>query len=225
MIFREDVSEKYKKMLTDAAETILERGNERHRKTAKALIDSDIELRVVPLAQINASGVTGLINRRSTNRKINRETLTFMEAMAEVHITFADVTLETGGERGAEGTLVHEGLHACDFADIIASFSEAETDPLNIFDLSLYELEHRAAVTSGEYLAIIGRQDYIDEGLQLGIIKQDESGQCVINPEGIDHRMQHGYGVNCDQPGVLISQMIGIKPAGSSSGLLSYFGL
>lgn len=211
-------------MLEEAAETVLQKGNERHRKTVKNLLASETEIRLVPLDQIGCSGVAGLIDRRRTNRKIDNEIITETEAMGEAHITFSDWTFDVAGSRGVEGTLVHEGLHICDFGEIISSFSKADHEPLNIYDLSLYELEHRAAVTSGEYLALIGREDYVNEGLQLGIVKINDNGEPEADLAGIDDRMQNGYGVNINEQGIMISKMLGIRPKGSSFGFLSMLG-
>jgi len=223
MIFHDNVSPRYRSMVEDAVAVILEKGNDTHRRTIKALTRGDVEIRVVPLSKINVSGITGLVSRRNTNRQINDEPISFYEALGHVHITFSDWTFDTAGSRGVEGTLVHEGLHAFDFAEIISSFSRAETDPLDIFDLSLYELERRAAVTSAEYLSLIGKEDYIDEGMQLGLVGLDPDGVPFVDIEGIESRMQNGYRVNASDQGIMISRLLGIRPKGTG-GLLAFLG-
>ena len=210
-------------MVNDAVETILEKGNETHCRTIKALTRGDTEIRVVPIQKINVSGITGLIDRRRTNRAISDDPVSFYEALGHVHITFSDWTFDTAGPRGVEGTLVHEGLHACDFAEIISTFSRAETDPLDISDFSLYELERRAAVTSAEYLSLIGKEDYIHEGMQLGLVGLDPDGIPFVDIEGIESRMQNGYRVNPSDQGIMISRLLGIRPKGSG-GLLAFLG-
>ncbi len=212
-------------MLDAAVETILERGNETHRKTVNALVKGDTEIRLVPLDKIGCSGVTGLVNRPRTNRHIRAGRMGIIESFGEVHITFADWTFDTAGSRGVEGTLVHEGLHACDFAHIISSFSRAETDPLDIFDLSLYELERRAAVASGEYLSLIAAPDYIHEGQQLGLVTLDPAGTPRVDIAGIESRMQNGYGVNHLDQGVMISNLLRLRPRDSSFSLRGVLGL
>jgi hypothetical protein len=223
MIFHDAVSTEYRAAVHTAVDTIIERGNETHRRTVKSLARGDVEIRVVPLKKINVSGVTGLISRWRANRRINDEPMSFTESLGEVHITFSDWTFDVGGQRGVEGTLVHEGLHACDFAEIISSFSRAETDPLDIFDLSLYELERRAAVASAEYLSRIGKEDYVNEGMQLGLVGIDSDGRPFVDIEGIESRMQNGYRVNASDQGVMISRLLGIRPKGTG-GLLAFLG-
>ena len=210
-------------MVNNAVDVILDRGNETHSRTVNSLTRGDVEIRVVPISKINVSGITGLVSRRRTNRQINDEPIGFYEALGHVHITFSDWTFDTAGPRGVEGTLVHEGLHACDFAEIISSFSRAETDPLDIYDLSLYELERRAAVTSAEYLSLNAQPDYIDEGKQLGLVGLDPEGIPFVDIEGIESRMQNGYRVNAQNQGIMISRLLGIRPKGTG-GLLAFLG-
>ncbi|MBA2379716.1 MAG: hypothetical protein H0V76_09095 [Blastocatellia bacterium] len=225
MRYHSSISPKYAAMLDAAVEVILERGNEGHRKTVNALVKGETEIRVVRLDKIGCSGVTGLVNRPRTNRRIRAGHMGFIESLGEVHITFADWTFETAGSRGVEGTLVHEGLHAFDFAHIISSFSRAETDPLEIFDLSLYELERRAAVASGEYLSLIGAPDYVHEGQQLGLVMVDDDGTPRVDIGGIEARMQNGYGVNHLDQGVMISQLLRLRPRDSSFSLRGMLGI
>ena len=214
MIFDESVQAKYRSAIDEAIHTILDRGNAGHIETAKNILESDLRINFVPLIQIGCSGVTGLNSVRRTNKRIDTETLDIREALGEVHITFADWTFDVAGQRGCQGTLVHEGLHACDFARIISSFSYSEEGPLEVFDLSLYELEHRAAIASAEYLVTIGKEDYIDDGLKLNLVSLDSEGKPFIDMAGIETRMQNGYGVNKNEQGIMISNLLGIRQKG-----------
>ncbi len=214
MIFDAKVEPKYRDAIEVAANTILEKGNKQHRNTARHVIESELLIRFVPLAQIGCSGVAGLIDSRRTNKRIASEELTVMEAMGEAYITFADWTFDVAGQRGCQGTLVHEGLHAYDFAKIISSFSKADGEPENIYDLTLYELERRAAVTSAEYLVRIGEPDYIDDGLELNLVGLDAHGKPFADMAGIDLRMQNGYGLNGNNQGMLMSRMLRLRQKG-----------
>ncbi|MFH4259075.1 hypothetical protein WAJ21_21910, partial [Acinetobacter baumannii] len=82
--------------------------------------------------------------------------------------------IDTGGQRGCEGTFVHEGRHAYDFATVIESYSNAAVNPLSVFDPTLFELEWEAHRTSGEYMLNIGRSDYLDEGIGLMILGHNQ---------------------------------------------------
>lgn len=211
MKFDSKVGTIYRDAIEEAVETILERGSKQQKNVARLTKESDLLIRFVPLAEINCSGVTGLIDSNHTNERIQNETLDIREALGEVYITFSDWCWDVAGQRGCQGTFVHEGLHAYDFAKIISTFSKAEEEPENIYDLTLYELEHRAAVTSADYLVRIGKPDFIDDGLQLSLVSLDENGKPFVDMDGIESRMQNGYGLNQSEQGVIISQMFGLK--------------
>jgi hypothetical protein len=83
---------------------------------------------------------------------------------------------------------------------------------VNIYDLTLYQLERRAAQISADYLVRIGKPDYIDDGLKLNLVCLDNAGKPCIDREGIELRMQNGYGLNESNQGAKISDILGIKP-------------
>ena len=211
MKFDAKVESRYRDAIEEAVETILERGNKQQKNVARLAKASDLLIRFVPLAEINCSGVTGVIDNNRTNSRIKNEILDIEDALGEVYIAFSDWCWDVAGQRGCQGTFVHEGLHAYDFAKIIASFSRAESEPENVYDLTLYELEHRAAVTSGEYLVRIGKPDFIDDGLQLSLVSLDKSGKPFVDMNGIKQRMQNGYGLNEAQQGAIMSEMLGLR--------------
>jgi hypothetical protein len=217
MIFDPAVTQTYRTAIEEAIDVILDRGNDGHKETARCIRESNVRINFVPLDKIKCSGVTGLNSMIGTNRRIQREPMEFTDALGEVHITFADWTFDVAGQRGCQGTLVHEGLHACDFARIISSFSKSEEDPLELYDLSLYELERRAAVASAEYLVLIGKEDYVDDGLKLNLVALDVDNKPFVDMEGINIRMQNGYGLNENEQGIMISRMLGIRPRGTFS--------
>ena len=224
MIFDDKIQTKYRDAIEEAVEIVLEKGNKQHQNTARLAKETDLLIRVVPLEKIGCSGVTGVINSLKTNIKIQRKNLTLEEAMGEVYVTFADWCWDVAGQRGCQGTLVHEGLHAHDFARIISTFSDALDAPESVYDLSLYELEHRAAVTSGEYLALVGEPDYIDDGLQLNLVSLDADGKPFMDLDGIKIRMQNGYGLNENNQGTKISDLLALKKRKSGFNLTKFLG-
>lgn len=212
MIFADNVETKYRNAMEEAVETILERGNKQQKNVARTAKETDLLIRFVPLAEINCSGVTGLIDNRKTNRHINRERFEIAEAMGEIYIAFSDWAYDVAGQRGCQGTLVHEGLHAFDFARMISEYSKLEKGAENIYDLTLYELEKRAAQISADYLVRIGKPDYINDGLQLNLVCMDAEGKPCVDNDGIESRMQNGYGLNESNQGAKISDILGIRP-------------
>lgn len=192
MQFKPNIASKYQKSVSDAFAVILEKGSENQRFIAGEIIASDLLINVAPVSKIKASGITGLKNAFKTNRRIDSERLNLREAMGEVYIAIAEETIDIGGQRGCEGTLIHEGRHAYDFAQTIASFSDADVNPLSVFNPTLYELEWEAHKTSGDYMIRIGLDEYLNEGIELMILK-NENGVCEVCTDGIKRRLIENY--------------------------------
>ena len=206
------IAKKYRHSVENALATILETGDADHLEYMRAIVESDLLLRVRPVSQVHASGITGLINAVKTNYRLATERLDLKDALAEIHITIAEETIDTGGQRGCEGTFVHEGRHAYDFARTIESFSDADVNPLSLFDPTLYELEWEAHKTSGEWMLRIARDEYIEEGLQLLILGREAEGGCFLNEEGIGSRLRDNYGLTLEtNPGPRASELLGLR--------------
>src|SRR5687768_18573590 len=213
MKFESGIASKYRKSVEDAFATILEKGNPLQKDIAGHILDSEMLIRVQPVSKVKAAGVTGLISAWSTNDRIAYERLSIQEALGEIYIAIAEETIDTGGQRGCEGTLVHEGRHAYDFAQTIASFSHADLKPLSIYDPTLYELELEAHKTAGDYMLCINKDEYLDEGLGLMILSRKEtSGPCYVDDTGIHRRLLESYGLSPDgNQGPRASELLGLK--------------
>jgi len=211
MRFEKSIAKKYRNSIEQAVAAMLEQGNDSHRAVAELILDSKMLIRVKPVSKINASGVTGLIDRGDTNDRIEDERLNVREAFDEIYIAIAEETIDTGGQRGCEGTFVHEGRHAYDFARTIESFSDADVNPLSLFDPTLFELEWEAHKTSGEYMLRVARDEYIEEGIQLLILGREAERGCFLNEEGIGWRLRDNYGLTADaNPGPRASELLGL---------------
>ena len=212
MKFERGVQRKYRKSVEDALAAISDVGNDEQLRVAHLILESRMLVRVLPVSQVKASGVTGLIDTGDTNDRIEGERLSAREAFGEIYIAIAEETIDTGGQRGCEGTFVHEGRHAFDFAQTIESFSEADMNPLSVFDPTLYELEWEAHRTSGEYMLRVARDEYIEEGIQLLILGNNAEHGCFLNEEGIKARLRDNYGLTSEiNPGPRASQLLGLK--------------
>lgn len=211
MRFQSEIKSIYRSSVEDALATILEKGNEFHRHMIGELLASDLFIRVRPVSEINASGVTGVVSTIRTNYKLATERLSLREALGEIYIAIAEETIDTGGQRGCEGTFVHEGRHAYDFAQTLESLSNADINPIGVFNPTLYELEWEAHKTAGDYMLCIDKSEYLDEGLQLMILGRAADGRCCVNDDGIMQRLRESYGLDLkgDQ-GRLASEMMGI---------------
>lgn len=212
MRFDKGIDKKYLRSVDQAFETIVSKGNPLQKHIANHILESDMLVRVRPVKQINASGVTGLIDAGDTNDKISDERLSIREALGEIYIAIAEETIDTGGQRGCEGTFVHEGRHAYDFAQTISSFSDSDVNPLSVFDPTLYELELEAHRISGDYMLCIALDEYIEEGVGLMILGRDVDRGCFLNEAGIHQRLSESYGLDpINNPGPRASELLGLK--------------
>lgn len=211
MKFDNGIDTKYRRSIDDALATIIEKGNDDHRRVTRAILESEMLIQVKPVSEVNASGVTGVLSPRSTRGKLD-DPMGLLEALGEIYICMAEETIDTGGQRGCEGTLVHEGRHAYDFAHMLVSLSEADVNPLSVFDPTLYELELAAHKTSGEYMLLISRDEYLDEGLDLMILGRATDGQCFVSEDGIKLRLNNNYGLSFDgNQGKVASEILGLR--------------
>jgi len=211
MKFDNGIEKKYRRSIEDALSAIVAKGNADHHEVTQLILDSRMLVQVKPVSEVNASGVTGVISPWRTRGKLD-EPMELMEAMSEVYICIAAETIDTGGHRGCEGTFVHEGRHAYDFAQVIVSLSQADINPLSVYDPPLYELERLAHRTSGEYMLCVNRDEYINEGLDLGILGRETTGQCFVSDDGINLRLKNNYGLSPDgNQGKLASEIVGLR--------------
>jgi hypothetical protein len=213
MRFDHRIEKRYRRSVEEAFDAILAQGNDLHREIIGIILESEMLVRIRPVNEINASGVTGLIDRGDTNDKIEDGRLNMIEALGEVYIAIAEETIDTGGQRGCEGTFVHEGRHAYDFARTIESFSMADVNPLSIVDPTLYELELEAHKISGDYMLCVSRDEYIEEGLGLMILgRTDPIAPCYVDDNGIHTRLANSYGLDpVKNPGPRASELLGLR--------------
>jgi hypothetical protein len=209
--FDKGIAKKYRESVETALATILEKGGGAHREYMDPIMESKMLVRVRPVSEVNASGITGLISSVKTNYRLATERMDLKDALAEIQITIAEETIDTGGQRGCEGTFVHEGRHAYDFAAALESLSNADLNPIGIYDPTLYELEWNAHKAAGEYMVRRGEKDFVDEGVELMILGLGNDGSCFVNDDGIRRRLNESYGlVAGGNQGPLASRMMGI---------------
>jgi hypothetical protein len=212
MKFDRGIDKKYRRSIEEAFATIIERGNDFHREMMNEIVESKMLIRCEPVKKINASGITGVINSIATNTRMLTERLSLREALGEIYIAIAEETIDTGGQRGCEGTFVHEGRHAYDFARTLESLSNADVNPLSVFNPTLYELEWNAHKTAGDYMLCIDKKEYLDEGVQLMILALGKKGECFVDDDGIRRRLRESYGLVIDgNQGALASEMMGLR--------------
>jgi len=95
---------------------------------------------------------------------------------------------------------------------MIVSLSEAEVNPLSVFDPTLYELEWAAHKTAGDYMLCINKDEYLNEGVDLMILSRAADGQCIVSDEGIKLRLSDSYGLSYDgNQGKLASEIVGLR--------------
>lgn len=210
MKFDKGIGKKYRRSIESAFVTILEKGNNEHRMVVEAIIDSKMEIYALPVSRVEASGVTGMIDPARTKERILAERLSLRESLGEVFITIAQETIDIGLQRGCEGTFVHEGRHAFDFARVIESYSNFDLNPLSIFNPTLYDLEFAAHRTSAEFLLLMNKDEYLQEGIDLMILNRNKSSHSV-SEVGIKRRLRENYGlIENENQGKTVSEMFGL---------------
>jgi hypothetical protein len=212
MKYEKGIEKNHRDSIEKACQTILEIGDDFHREMMNDFYQSDMLIKVEPVSQINASGVTSVINTIKTNIRLARERLSLRDALGEIYICIAAETIGDGFQRGVEGTFVHEGRHAYDFAQTLESLSNADVNPIGVFDPNLYELEWEAHLNAGRWMLRVNKPDYLDEGLQLMILGQNADGTYFLNEGGIKQRLRDSYGLAADgNVGSLASEMMGLR--------------
>lgn len=213
MKFDRGLEKKHRASIEKAFETILEKGDHFHRFMMNEFEESKLLIKVEPVSKIGgASGVTSVINSIMMNVRMASERLSLREALGEIYICIAAETIGDGFQRGVEGTFVHEGRHAFDFAQTLESLSNADVNPLGVFNPTLYELEWEAHLSAGRWMLCVDKPDYLDEGVQLMILGQEPNGTYFLSEEGIKQRLRDSYGLTADgNVGSLASEMLGLR--------------
>ncbi len=213
MKFERGIEKKHRVSIEKAFETIVEKGDDFHRHMMNEFHESKLLIKVEPVSKINgASGVTSVINAIKTNIRMARERMSLRDALSEIYICIAAETIGDGFQRGVEGTFVHEGRHAYDFAQTLESLSNADINPIGVFNPNLYELEWEAHLNAGRWMLCVNKPDYVDEGVQLMILGKTAEGSYFLNEDGIKQRLRDSYGLAPDgNVGNLASEMMGLR--------------
>ena len=178
-------------------------GTARQRATAELVEQTGINIYLGPAAKVGGSGSVYIDRLIGVNRAIARGGLSVRDAAGFVRLNIARETIDTGGQQGIEGTFVHEGKHALDFAQMISRFSTG--DERKFFDPTAYQREYSAHLTAAFYLMRRGGA-YAAEGVGLGILFE-ASGNVGVNRKGIRARLKHNYGLTPEQPGRRLSRL------------------
>jgi hypothetical protein len=212
MKFDKGIEKKHRVSIEKAFDAIVEKGDDFHRHMMNEFFESKMLIKVEPVSKINASGVTSISNVIKTNVRMVRERLSLRDALGEIYISIAAETIGHGFQRGVEGTFVHEGRHAYDFAQTLESLSNADVNPIGVFNPNLYEMEWEAHLNAGRWMLCVNKQDYVDEGVQLMILGQKPDGSYFLSEDGIKQRLRDSYGLAPDgNVGSLASEMIGLR--------------
>ncbi len=197
MIFDEKVSKQDRERILRAIRDIEKFGTLFHQTTAKFFVETDVTVFVGLAKKVGGSGSVQLLDHRNAHSMVENHKLSVKEAAKLVRLNIARETIDTGGQQGIEGTLVHEGKHARDFALMLSTFSRRPE--VSVFNPTAYQRELSAHLTSAFYLRLRGG-NYVKEGESLGLLKSTENGVCVdIN--GINRRLKSSYSLSAESPG------------------------
>ncbi len=202
MIFHNSVPPLDRERIREALQDIKLYGDRFQNETARFIEDTEILIFLDIAKKVGGSGSVQLTNAARARNAVNAGNLEVFEAAKYIRLNIARETIDTGGQRGIEGTFVHEGKHARDFALMLSSFSKG--DKRKIFNPSAFQREYSAHLTSAFYLMRRGGE-YSDEGLSLGLLYQDE-GKLRVNKKGILSRLKKNYGLTRDTPGGFLNE-------------------
>ncbi len=202
MKFHKNVPEIDRKRIERALEDIKTYGDRFQRETAKFIEETDVEIFLDIAENVGGSGSVQLNNQKAARKAVNSGELSIYEAAKYVRLNIARETIDTGGQRGIEGTFVHEGKHARDFALMLSSFSIGSAK--EIFNPTAYQRELSAHITSALYLKRRGGE-YTEEGVSLGLLFERD-GKVRVNSKGIRARLRKNYGLTEETPGGYLNE-------------------
>ncbi len=200
MIFHDDVQNDDRRRIELAVNDIESHGDSLHRRIARFLAQTDLIIFVGPVSIVRGSGSVQLNDQKAARTAVLKGNLELAEAAAFVRLNIARETIDTGGQRGIEGTLVHEGKHALDFAKMLSTFSMGDETPN--FNPTAFQKEYSAHLTSAFYLMRRGAE-FIKEGLSLGLLRE-KKGKITVSREGIRSRLENSYRLTPKSPGATL---------------------
>lgn len=197
MRFDESVDRADRDRIGRALDDIEEHGDRFHRRLSRFVRTSELSIYVGPAKSVGGSGSVRLDSQWGARRAVAGGDLRMFDAARYVRLSIARETIDTGGQRGIEGTLVHEGKHAVDFSLMLASFSSGKAE--KYFNPTAYQREYSAHLTSAFFLRLRGGE-YAEEGIGLGLLAV-RKGELTVNVEGIRRRLERNYGLTPEHPG------------------------
>lgn len=201
MIFHERVPDIDRQRIKQALDDIKKYGDNFQGDIANFIEDTGIIIYLGLAENVGGSGSVQLNDQKAARRAVQEGDLSFENAAKYVRLNIARETIDTGGQRGIEGTFVHEGKHAMDFAMMLSTFSKGVEK--KIFNPTAYQREYSAHLTAALYLKRRGGE-YTDEGISLGLL-YDDGENVSVNRKGIRSRLKNNYGLTEETPGARLN--------------------
>lgn len=201
MIFHENVPDIDRQRIKQALDDIKKYGDKFQADIANFIEDTGIVIFLGLAENVGGSGSVQLDDQKAARKAVQNGGLDFEEAAKYVRLNIARETIDTGGQRGIEGTFVHEGKHAMDFAMMLSTFSNGIEE--KIFNPTAFQREYSAHLTAALYLKRRGGE-YTEEGISLGILFED-NGKVSVNRKGIRSRLKNNYGLSEENPGARLN--------------------
>ena len=202
MRFHENITPEDRARVLQAIKDIKKHGDSQHVETAEFMENSEMLLFIGPATEVGGSGSVGIYEPKAAAKAIKEGNVSLYEAARFIRMNLARETIDTGGQRGIEGTFVHEGKHLRDFALMIETLSTG--DKSKVFDPTAFHLEHSAHLTSAFYVMRRGGE-FVDEGLSLGLLEQN-GDDIAVSDRGILDRLKNQYGLSEETPGPRLSE-------------------
>lgn len=203
MIFNESVPDIDQRQIEQALKDIKFYGDKFQQIIADFIENTKINIYLDVAEKVRGSGSVQLESSWAANRAISKRKLSVTETAEFVRLSIARETIDTGGQQGIEGTFVHEGKHAMDFALMLSTFSNGVAG--KVFNPTAFQREYSAHLTSAFYLMRRG-DSYINEGISLGLLHKNGE-KISINRKGITSRLKNNYGLTAETPGKRLNEI------------------
>ena len=203
MNFDTSVANDDRRKIIKALQDIKLHGTALQNTTARFIEDSPITIKIGKTEIVRGSGSVLIDKILGANWAIMRGELSIKDSAKFIRLNIARETIDDGGQRGIEGTLVHEGKHALDFARMISTFSSG--NERRFFNPTIFQTEYSAHLTSAFYLLRRGGE-FALEGIDLGILYESD-GRAIVNRKGIRARLRNNYRLTPETPGKRLSEL------------------
>lgn len=202
MLFHKSVSKNQIEKIIKALKTITEYGNNKSKRIANYMLNNDLEVFIGEANEIGGRGCVLILKEKNIQNEINSISISIDKSSEFLRLCLAKELFEKD-EKELEITLIHEGKHILDFAQMISTFSVGCKE--KFFNPTQFQHEFSAYLISAKYI-LQSDETYINTGLKLGLIRKRADSFC-INQKGILEFLEKNYRLSKAKQGYLLNEI------------------